>query len=257
MIVVYKNSMSHLIQSLLLIILSLFHQTPDGLEIPKITNPSAVVAHTNYTLQYDERYEQADWVAYELTKKEADGRVKRKDDFREDPFVMTGSADLSDYRRSGFDRGHLAPAGDMKFSAKAMDESFFMSNMSPQRPGFNRGIWKELETLVRRWAEENGSLYIVTGPVLNKKYYPTIGKDKVAVPEYYYKVLLDDTEPVLKGIGFLIPNKKCDDPVEDYAVTIDKVEKVTGLDFFPKLPDPEEEKIESRINLSLWDFPKE
>ncbi len=246
--------MKNLIHTLLLIILSLFHRTPQGLEIPAVTNPAAVVEHANYVLQYDERFEQPDWVAYELTRKEAEGRVKRKDDFRADPSVLTGSADPADYRRSGFDRGHLAPAGDMKFSTKAMDESFYMSNMSPQRPGFNRGIWKELETLVRRWAEENGSLYVVTGPVLNKAYYPTIGKDKVAVPEYYYKVLLDYTEPELKGIGFILPNKKCSDPVEDYAVSIDKVETVTGIDFFPKLPDAEEEKLESRINLSLWDF---
>ncbi len=251
---VYKNMMKNLVQSIILIILSLFHHVPGGLEIPRVTNPDAVVVHANYVLQYDERYEQADWVAYELTRKEAEGTVKRKDDFRPDPSVMTGSADLSDYRRSGFDRGHLAPAGDMKFSAKAMDESFYMSNISPQRPGFNRGIWKELEEMVRKWAEEDGALYVVTGPVLTKKYYPTIGEDNVAVPEYYYKVLLDYTEPGLKGIGFILPNKKCNDPLVDYAVTIDRVETVTGIDFFPKLPDSEEKKLESHINTSLWDF---
>lgn len=251
---VYKNSMKALIQSIIFIILSLFHHVPGGLEIPLVTNPDAVIVHANYTLQYDERYEQADWVAYELTRKEAEGTVKRKDDFRSDPFVITGSADLSDYWHSGFDRGHLAPAGDMKFSPKAMDESFYMSNISPQHPGFNRGIWKELEEMVRKWAEEDGSLYVVSGPVLDKPYYPTIGKDKVAVPEYYYKVLLDDREPEIKGIGFVIPNKKCHDPVQDYAMSIDKVEKITGLDFFPKLPDTEEEDIESHVDLKLWDF---
>ena len=235
-------------------VLSLFHQIPDGLEIPAVTNPDVVVIHANYTLQYDERYEQADWVAYELTRREVEGRIKRKDDFRPDPSVITGSADLADYRKSGFDRGHLAPAGDMKFSTSAMDDSFYMRNMSPQRPGFNRGIWKELETLVRRWAEENGSLYVVTGPVLNKPYYPTIGKNKVAVPEYYYKVLLDDAEPVIKGIGFILPNKISNEPVQGFAVSIDQVEKVTGIDFFPKLPDKEENTIESQIDLSLWDF---
>ncbi|RKX90445.1 MAG: DNA/RNA non-specific endonuclease [Spirochaetes bacterium] len=246
--------MKELLYSLIAAFLSLFHQIPDGLEIPAVTNPEAVIEHTNYTLQYDERYEQADWVAYELTASEVEGTVKRGNHFREDPYVVTGSAELSDYKKSGFDRGHLAPAGDMKFSGSAMDESFYLSNMSPQRPGFNRGIWKELEEMVRTWAEENGSLYVVTGPVLNKPYYQTIGENKVAVPEFYYKVLLDYKEPEIKGIGFILPNKKCDDGVENYAVTIDKVEEVTGIDFFPKLPDAEEEKIESESELSLWNL---
>ncbi len=244
--------MKEIIYTLIAALLSLFHNVPDGLEIPAVTNPDAVVEHTNYTLQYDERFEQADWVAYELTADEAEGTVKRGNSFREDPYVLTGSAELSDYKKSGFDRGHLAPAGDMKFSPDAMSESFYMSNMSPQRPGFNRGIWKELEEMVRKWAEENGSLYVVTGPVLNKPYYPVIGENKVAVPEFYYKVLLDYTEPEIKGIGFILPNKKCEDPLGDYAVPIDRVEEVTGIDFYPKLPDGEEDRIEGNIDLSLW-----
>ena len=246
--------MKDLIQSIIVILISLFHPVPEGLEIPRVTNTDAIVIHANYTLQYDERYEQADWVAYELTAAEAEGEIKRKDDFREDPSVITGSAQLSDYRKSGFDRGHLAPAGDMKFSDQAMNESFYMSNMSPQRPGFNRGIWKELEELVREWAEENSSLYIVTGPVLIKPYYPVIGQNKVAVPEYYYKVILDYTEPEIKGIGFVLPNKKSDDSIEHYAMSIDEVEEITGMDFFPELPDGEESSIESRLDLTLWDF---
>lgn len=249
--------MKEMLYSLIAALLSLFHQIPDGLEIPAVTNPDAVIVHTNYALQYDERYEQAEWVAYELTAAEVKGTVRRGNNFREDPSVITGSAELSDYKKSGFDRGHLAPAGDMKFSESAMDESFYLSNMSPQRPGFNRGIWKELEEKVRDWAEENGSLYVVTGPVLNKPYYQTIGGNKVAVPEYYYKVILDYKEPGIKGIGFLLPNKKCDDGVEDYAVTIDEVEEVTGIDFFPKLPDTVEGKIESEADLSLWGFSRQ
>ncbi len=246
--------MKDIFYSIAVAVLSLFHQVPDGLEIPEVTNPSAVIEHANYTLQYNEKFEQADWVAYELTAEEAEGDVKRSNDFKADPFVATGSARLEDYRKSGFDRGHLAPAGDMKFSADAMKESFYLSNMSPQRPGFNRGIWKELEEQVRKWAEENGSLYIVTGPVLNKDSYPVIGPDKVAVPEYFYKVILDYTEPGLKGIGFVLPNKKCDDGLENYACSIDRVEEITGFDFYPAIPDEEEEKIESEVNLSLWDM---
>ncbi|GAH82191.1 unnamed protein product, partial [marine sediment metagenome] len=127
-----------------------------------------IIRHTAYTLKYKEKYEQAEWVLYKLTAERVKGSYKRTNDFRPDPMVKTGSATLSDYKGSGYDRGHLAPAGDMKWSTTAMSESFYMSNMSPQNPGFNRGIWKKLEGQVRTWATDNEEIYIVTGPVLSE-----------------------------------------------------------------------------------------
>ena len=124
---------------------------------PRPINGEQLVTHLGYSLSYNEKHEQANWVFYELTIDEVLGSIKRKDQFRADPNIKTGSASLSDYKRSGYDRGHLAPAADMKWSSKAMSESFFMSNMSPQTPSFNRGIWKKLENLVRKWAVENKS----------------------------------------------------------------------------------------------------
>jgi endonuclease G len=210
-----------------------------------------IIRHTHFTLSYLEKHEQAEWVAYELTGREVQGVEERSDDFREDPKVTTGSASLADYYRSDYDRGHLAPAGDMKFSEEAMSESFYMSNMSPQEPSFNRGVWRELEEEVRELALQNGSLYVVTGPVFGKR-NKRIGDNRVSVPRAYYKVLLDYTEPEIKAIAFLLPNKGSDKDVYDFAVAIDSVEAVTNIDFFPALPDLEEDMLESTFDVSPW-----
>ena len=236
---------------LLNLTISLFAQS---IEIPVITTPDAVIMKDFYILQYDEQFEQADWVAYELTRDEVMGPIERNDSFKADPSVTTGSATLDDYRGSGYDRGHLAPAADMKMTDESMSDSFFMSNMSPQDPSFNRGIWSKLESYVRTWAYDNQSVYIVTGPVLTKQTYPTIGESEVAVPEYYYKVVLDYTVPEIKAIGFILPNEKSTQTIESYALSVDEVEAYTGIDFYPLLPDEQEEMIETSIDISLWPF---
>ncbi len=219
--------------------------------LPQYSQSDQIINHLAYTLKYNETYEQAEWVMYVLTAEKVSGTVKRTDNFRPDPQVKTGSAALIDYRKSGYDRGHLAPAADLKWSKKAMSESFFMSNMSPQRPGFNRGIWKNLEALVRSWAVGEEEIIIVTGPVLNAG-LPVIGSNEVAIPEYYYKVILDYREPGIKGIGFILPNKSSKASIASYAVTIDSVESFTGIDFFPALPDNEEDRIEATVEFSKW-----
>jgi endonuclease G len=210
-----------------------------------------LVRHTYYTLSYNEKFEQANWVYYCLTDSMVlNAGEERSNQFKSDPLVPTGSAKSSDYTKSGYDRGHLCPAGDMGFNQKAMFESFMMSNISPQKPDFNRGIWKELESSVRSWAKKEHQIIVVTGPVF-KDDKGTIGKDKVLVPGYYFKLILDTTgEP--KMIAFLLPNEKSDRPVKDFAVPADEVEKLTGYDFFSQLPDSEETKLEARVELSGW-----
>lgn len=219
--------------------------------LPSVHN-GFVVQHQHYTLSYVEEHEQAEWVAYELTEAEVRSNVAdRTDDFREDPFIVTGSASLNDYRRSGYDRGHLAPAGDMGFSQEAMSESFFMSNMSPQNRAFNRGVWKDLEEDVRDWAVANSSLYVVTGPVFGSN-PKKIGENGVSVPDYYYKVLLDYQEPEVKAIAFLLPNENASESPRAFAESIDNIEAYTGVDFFPELPDELEEKLESNTSTEGW-----
>ena len=212
-----------------------------------------IVEHSAFTLCYAEEYEQARWVAYRLTADMVTGKgEERTDNFRADKAVETGSATPDDYKKSGYDRGHLCPAGDMGWDATAMSESFLMSNMSPQAPQFNRGIWKKLEEKVRGWATENSELYIVTAGVLEGQ-LPVIGiKNKVGIPRYYYKVILDIQEPQIKAIAFVLPNEGSSSPLLRYAVSIDSVEKLTHINFFPVLPDVMEDSLEARFDPGLW-----
>ena len=205
-----------------------------------------------YTLRYSEEHEQANWVAYQIY---ADSlkleKFKRKDNFRTDPRVKTGSATLADYKGSGFDRGHLAPAADFSYSEFALSQSFFMSNMSPQNPSFNRGIWKKLEDKVRGWTMDFGHLYVVTGPVLNKS-FETTGDNMVSIPELYYKIILDIDKPDLKAIAFLMNNEKSGEELTTFVVTIDEIEVLTGLDFFPSISDELEAILESSTSTTDW-----
>jgi len=221
------------------------------LEIPKTNPQDIIIDHTGYSLLYNEKHEQANWVAYQLTKEETVKIVERTDKFLPDPLVKTKSANDKDYSGSSYDRGHLAPASDMGWSSTTMAESFYYSNMSPQDPSFNRGIWKRLEELVRTWAIEIDTIYVVTGPVLTTE-LTSIGSNKVSVPKYFYKVILDYSEPNIKGIGFIISNSGSSDPLQYYAVTIDSVQKFTGIDFFPLLPDDQEKLIESNLTINDW-----
>ena len=225
-----------------------------NIELPTTYSDDEIINHSYYTLSYNEHHEQANWVAYKLLKSMIElGTYDRTDNFRPDYKIKNNSAQLEDYKGSGYDRGHLCPAGDMKLSYTAMSESFYMSNMSPQIPGFNRGIWKKLEGLVRNWAIDNGEIYIVTGPILTGN-YPAIGSNQVSIPDYYYKVVLDYKEPELKGIGFILPNEKSSSSLQSFILSIDEVESRTGIDFYHSLADSIEEQIESNVNVADWSF---
>ncbi|MBI5914418.1 MAG: DNA/RNA non-specific endonuclease, partial [Bacteroidetes bacterium] len=202
-----------------------------------------------------EKYELPEWVAYELTADRLNTQwVERSEDFRPDPKVGTGSSTLDDYRRSRYDRGHLVPAADMAFSEEAMSETFLMSNISPQEPGFNKGVWRELEELTRDWAKRNKHLYVVTGPVLSQPIQFWLGENQVAVAPAFYKVLLDLREPEVKAIGFIVPNQTSVEPIETFAVSVDEVEIRTGINFFQYLLEPElEGELEANFDVNLWE----
>ena len=227
-------------------------------ELMKQNGPlkEGVIAHKEYTLAYNSTYRLASSVSYELTKVMllTQPRMERSDKFTRDPGVKADvSAMDGDYKKSGYDRGHLCPAADMSHSEKAMEETFYYSNMSPQKPGFNRGIWKKLEEQVRTWAIENSEVYVVTGPVLGSKYVTK--ENDLFVPKYFYKVILDYSDPGVKGIGFILPNESSSADLSSFAVSIDSVEKFTGIDFFPSLPDDQEKVIESSYDYSMWSVP--
>jgi len=209
-----------------------------------------IVKHTYYTLAYSEADEQAYWVYYHLTPELINGTQTRTDDFRSDPLVNTGSASLADYSGSGYDRGHLCPAADMTLNKTSMSESFYLSNMSPQNPSFNRGIWSKLEDRVRQWVGEYRDLYVVSAGVLTDK-IGSIGVNEVTVPKSYYKVIYSAKNGM---IALILPNQGSSQALETFVVSVDEVERQTGIDFFSGLDDKIETQLESSINISKWDF---
>ncbi|KIA82685.1 DNA/RNA non-specific endonuclease [Flavobacterium sp. AED] len=212
-----------------------------------------IVKHDYFTLSYNEKYEQAEWVAYELKKSYLINNSFKRPFFIEDPSVKTRSADWRNYKKSGFDKGHLCPAGDMEFSRNAYNDTFFTSNISPQLHSFNDGVWNKLEQKVRYWAEKYDGIYVVTGGVLEPS-LKTIGREKVSVPKYFYKVLLDKSDGKYKMIAFLVPNEASDKPLYDFVVSVDRIEKLTGVDFFPELEDKLESQLEKSSDYKSWSF---
>jgi endonuclease G len=230
-------------------------QEVHSIEIPAHGKHEIIICHTGYCLSYDEKFKLAKWVAYELTLAETQGEIGRKDKFKPDPLVIHNSASLEDYKNSGYDRGHLAPAADMKWSVEAMQESFYLSNMCPQDKSFNRGIWKKLEEQVREYAKLNKQIKIVTGPILQEG-LPVIGNNKLPIPRFFYKAILDYSQPSIKAIAFVIKNEHSDLPLSHFAISIDSLEKLSGIDFFPLLPDLEENNLEKQNCYSCWETEK-
>ena len=204
---------------------------------PETSLADTILSYKGFDLGYNEASEQATWVVYILTRDELEsGSISRTNNFRSDKSLASGSAALADYRGSGYDRGHMAPAGDMKWDQEAMSQSFLLSNMSPQTPSFNRGIWKKLEEQVRQWALDKDSLYVITGPVLTRV-ESTIGENAVGVPAYYFKVIVDLSPPGHGMIAFLLPNERSGQDLYSYAISVDSLESITGYDFFAMAPD--------------------
>ena len=224
----------------------------DTLYLPKIDSTETLVKHYAYCLLYDEYYEQAKWVFYSLNKNKINGLFSRSDKFKKDTLINTGSASHSDYKGSGYDRGHLAPAADMTWSKQAMDESFFYSNMSPQTPSFNRGVWRKLESRIRKWVVDYDSLYITTGPVLDTN-LTSIGKE-VAVPDYFFKSIIGFKDSAVNAIAFILPNEGSKKNLEDFVVSIDSLETFSGLDLNAKIEHGLQDSLEKIIQLDYWNF---
>ncbi len=228
--------------------------------LPSVPRGSQLVQHEHFSLSYNDDFEQADWVSFVLTRENlSKDWNQRVDNFRPDPSVEAGTATPADYRGSGYDRGHLVAAADMAWDVTAMDETFYMSNISPQSRNFNKGIWRELEEVTRNWAKRFGRIYVVTGPVLSIEPKGYIGRDnEVAVPAAYYRILLDIDEPEQKAIAFVIPNEISYDPLYKFVRSVDEAEELTGIDFYPDLmPEDLEEELEAEYNIDLWEFSKQ
>ena len=241
-----------------------FYQPPlpanpegDRISVPDFFLPKAdrgeVVVHDYYSLSYVEAYEQAQYVVYRLDREHLTYEDRDRPYFIEDPKVRTKSADWRNYKNSGFDRGHLCPAGDRRFSDYAYNETFYTSNISPQEKAFNAGVWNRLEQQVRRWAKRYQSVYVATAGVLDNP-VDEIGEEDVAVPRYFYKIVARGRKDNIRVIAFLVPHSESNRPLTDFVVSVDEVEALTGIDFLPGLEDKLEEKIEAGDSWLDWQF---
>jgi len=226
-------------------------------KIPEVfmasSTTGSIVGHEHFTLSYNEPYEQAEWVAYMLKKEHLTYDDRKRPYFIEDPKVKTKSADWRNYKRSGYDRGHLCPAGDRRFSEQAYNETFYTSNISPQDRDFNAGVWNRLEQQVRKWAKKKEELFVVTGGVLEDG-LEEIGEEDVDVPKYYYKIVARGDSSDFKVIAFLMQGEESSKPLRQFVVTVDRIEEMTGIDFFEKLPNDVQVKVESTIDDGAWEF---
>lgn len=215
----------------------------------KVSNQ--LLIRSSYVLSYNQDTKCPNWVAWHLTDEHADGDCSRDNNYYEDPDVPYPKATNDDYRGSGWSRGHMCPAGDNKWDSEAMRESNLLTNICPQHESLNSGLWNVIERDCRKWAKKYGEIYIVCGPVLLNKEHETIGKNKVVVPEAFFKVILR-LNPQPAAIGFIIRNNDGKKKRDQFINTVDDVERITGIDFFPALPDSIEDAVEAQVNLKEW-----
>lgn len=230
-----------------------------GLPIVPKGIKNEVVEHGAMILGYNETHEQANWVSHVVIPAVNKGNLSRTNDFRRDSLVSTGSAVKADYWYSGYDRGHLAPSADFRWSGRAISESYVYSNMAPQRPELNRESWANLESFIRKhvWVK-NEPLYVITGPIFDEQMETiTQGPNVVSIPKRFYKIILDITGEEKKAIAFVMPNELCKQAMVSYAVSVDAVEEMTGLDFFSNLDETLEKELEASFDFSKWEELKE
>jgi endonuclease G len=225
-------------------------------QLMEVKNPKGlreeIVAYTGMTVSFNRDTHEPNWVAWELLGSEVTGDSERESSFLTDENVK-GCATTDDYRNTGFDRGHMAPAGDMKWHPQAMHESFYLTNICPQAPDLNRGAWNKLEQKCRDRAVADSSLIIICGPIFEKgQPSARIGATGVAVPQSFFKVILAPFVEHPWSIGFVMNNAYVTGGMQKTAVTVDQVEALTGYDFFSALPDSLEDEIESQCNFNSF-----
>ena len=218
---------------------------------PLTKTPEIVLQRTSYVVSYNKQTRCPNWVAWQLTADHADGELKRMNNFHEDEDCPRPRATLQDYKGSGWSRGHMCPAGDNKWSREAMYDSFSLVNVCPQDSKHNSGVWNSIEMDCRQWARKYGEVFIVCGPVWTKGKHQTIGPNKVQVPEAFFKVVLR-LKPEPAGFGFITRNNEGTKKRDLYYNSIDQVERITGIDFFPALPDDIENEVEAKADISDW-----
>lgn len=229
-------------------------QKEEPIEIPaRATNGQEIILkRTGYTVSYNQETKIPNWVAWHLTAEHADGPVRRfGGGYLEDTDVPQPRATRDDYYGSYWSHGHMCPAGDNKWDRKAMRETFLLTNMCPQDRSLNSGLWNRIEMDCRQWAKKFGDVYIVCGPVLLNREHETIGANKVVVPEAFFKVILC-LKGTPKAIGYVVRNNEGKKKRDQFINSVDEVERITGYDFFPALPDDIENEVEAHASIDDW-----
>lgn len=221
-------------------------------EIPApISQEELILKRRAYTVSYNQMWKIPNWVAWHLTAEQADGEIKRFGGYIEDEDVPKPRATNEDYRGTEWTHGHMCPAGDNKWDSIAMLESNLLTNICPQHGNLNSGLWNKIEQDCRKWAKKYGDVYIVCGPLLLNREHETIGPNKVVVPEAFFKVILC-LQGTPKAIGFVVRNNEGKKKRDQFINTVDDVERITGYDFFPALPDDLENEVESHASIDDW-----
>jgi len=228
-------------------------EVPAGVEIPAYEEhaTSQLLVRKAYTASYNKETRCPNWVAWVLTADHIEGTTTRKASYREDEEVPIPRATNQDYKGSGWSRGHMCPAGDNKWDEEAMMQSNLMTNICPQHASLNSGVWNVIERDCRKWAQHYGAVYIVCGPIFMNCKHEKIGTNEVFVPEAFYKVILR-LAPTPKAIGYVVRNNEGKKRKDQFVNSVDEVERITGIDFFPALPDSIEDKIEAKATLYDW-----
>lgn len=218
---------------------------------PLSNNKEQILSRKAYVTSYNNKTKIPNWVAWHLTSDHVDGAIRRLNTYFEDEDVPAPRATNADYKGSGWSRGHMCPAGDNKWDETAMMESNLLTNMCPQHASLNSGLWNVIERDCRKWAVKYGDLYIVCGPILLNKDHETIGENQITVPEAFFKVILR-LNPEPAAIGFVVRNNEGKKKKDQFVNTVDEVERITGMDFFPSLPDSVEKEVEGYTNIKDW-----
>lgn len=218
---------------------------PEGVELPAYSDDEDIVRHLGYTASYNHTTLCPDWVAWELTAEEANGKMEGQYSFSRDPDVAFPKASREDYSRSGWDKGHMAPRADMRWSLKALEESYYFTNVCPQDHEMNSQAWRKIEELTRRLAKHYGQVYVVCGPLYNEHRHGAIGA--VSVPDAFFKALAVSTEYGIHTVGFIVDNTPQSFSPKHYAMSVDSVEAVIGRNLFPKVDEAAEKDFDWKI----------
>lgn len=229
------------------------NEMPSTIELPQITKAEQVIRHIGYTTSYNNETLNPNWVAYELTDVELQGKLKGKETFCWDPEVLGRKSRREDYRNEdSWDKGHMAPKADMKWSVQAYEESFYLSNICPQNHELNSGAWLKTENLARRYALQCGKAYIICGPIFTKQEYGRLGQNNVWIPDAFFKAILVPASHGYESIAFIMPNSPQKNKLASYSLSVDDLERLINIDLYCSLEDRVEELTESTVNLKFW-----